>query len=181
MFSLLVSAEAYSRDMSEPLVVGEYPTPWVTIWAVVTPEDGVIRSSSMNSREAALSALTEDLAQRGVVSGSWPAVADAVAAWVSGDPDALVRVPARQPGGPFFQQVWEAMRRVPAGEPVSYAELAAMAGRPKAVRAAGTACATNTLAPFVPCHRVVRSGGSLGNYGYGTDLKRTLLEHEAAS
>ena len=90
MFSLLVSAEAYSPDMSEPLVVGEYPTPWVTIWAVVTPEDGVIRSSSMNSREAALSALTEDLAQRGVVNGSWPAVADAVAAWVSGDPDALV-------------------------------------------------------------------------------------------
>jgi methylated-DNA-[protein]-cysteine S-methyltransferase len=70
------------------------------------------------------------------------------------------------------------MRQIPPGETWSYAELAAKAGRPQAVRAAGQACARNLVAPFVPCHRVVRSGGSLGGYYYGLAVKRWLLDHE---
>jgi methylated-DNA-[protein]-cysteine S-methyltransferase len=86
----------------------------------------------------------------------------------------------QQPGAVFMQASWNALRDVMAGTTVSYAQLAAMAGRPAAVRAAGTACATNLVAPFVPCHRVIRSDGSLGNYGFGVTLKRTLLGHEGA-
>ena len=66
------------------------------------------------------------------------------------------------------------------GRTASYAALAALAGNPKAVRAVGTACATNPLPVVVPCHRVVRSDGAIGNYAGGVEAKRTLLELEAA-
>jgi len=72
------------------------------------------------------------------------------------------------------------MRTIPAGRTWTYARLAAEAGRPTAVRAAGSGCARNLLAPIVPCHRVVRSGGGLGGYFYGLDVKRWLLQHESA-
>jgi len=87
-------------------------------------------------------------------------------------------VPVRQPGGAFQQQVWDVMRRIPPGQTWSYAELAAKAGNPDAARAAGSACARNLVAPFVPCHRVVRTDGSLGGYYYGLDVKEWLLAHE---
>jgi O-6-methylguanine DNA methyltransferase len=58
--------------------------------------------------------------------------------------------------------------------------LAKAAGNPKAVRAAGTACAMNHVAPFVPCHRIIHADGSIGAYGFGADLKVLLLEHEGA-
>lgn len=105
-------------------------------------------------------------------------VADAVRDWCDGDVDAILRVPVEQPGGDFQRRAWQAMRRVRGGTVGSYAELARMAGRPRAVRAAGTACAVNAVPPFVPCHRIVRSDGSLGNYAYGRDLKAALLAHE---
>ena len=66
------------------------------------------------------------------------------------------------------------------GRTASYAALAALAGNPKAVRAVGSACATNPLPVVVPCHRVVRSDGAIGNYAGGVEAKRTLLELEAA-
>ena len=66
------------------------------------------------------------------------------------------------------------------GRTASYAALDALAGNPKAVRAVGTACATNPLPVVVPCHRVVRSDGAIGNYAGGIEAKRTLLELEAA-
>jgi methylated-DNA-[protein]-cysteine S-methyltransferase len=66
------------------------------------------------------------------------------------------------------------------GHTASYAAVAALAGNPRAVRAVGTACATNPLPVVVPCHRVVRSDGAIGNYAGGVEAKRTLLELEAA-
>ena len=66
------------------------------------------------------------------------------------------------------------------GRTASYAALAALAGNPRAVRAVGTACATNPLPVVVPCHRVVRSDGAIGNYAGGVEAKRTLLDMEAA-
>ena len=106
------------------------------------------------------------------------AVTDAVQAYFDGDVDALDQVPVRQPGGAFTQHAWDAMRTIPAGSTWSYAELATKAGNPAAVRAAGAACAHNMVAPFVPCHRVVRTGGNLGGYYYGLAVKRWLLDHE---
>jgi methylated-DNA-[protein]-cysteine S-methyltransferase len=80
----------------------------------------------------------------------------------------------------FTRRCAEALRAVPAGEVVTYGELAALAGAPGAARAAGTFCARNRLGLFVPCHRVVAAGG-LGSYGsLGLDYKRRLLELECA-
>ena len=108
-----------------------------------------------------------------------PTVSAAVEAYVAGAVGALDEVDVRQPGGPFRQAAWRAMRAIPPGRTWSYARLAAEAGQPSAVRAAGSACARNLVAPFVPCHRVVRSDGSLGGYAYGLDVKRALLAHES--
>jgi methylated-DNA-[protein]-cysteine S-methyltransferase len=72
------------------------------------------------------------------------------------------------------------MRAVVPGTTVSYATLAAQAGNPAAPRAAGAACAANLIAPVVPCHRVLRTGGRLGGYYYGLDRKEWLLRHEGA-
>jgi methylated-DNA-[protein]-cysteine S-methyltransferase len=78
----------------------------------------------------------------------------------------------------FYGDCARALRGVPRGEVVTYGELAALAGRPGAARAAGTFCARNRLGPFVPCHRVVSAGG-LGSYGsLGLDYKRRLLALE---
>ena len=77
-----------------------------------------------------------------------------------------------------MQRLWDALRRIPAGEVRSYAELG---GDRRYARAAGTACARNPIALIVPCHRVVRTDGSLGGFGWGTDVKRWLLDHEAAA
>jgi len=105
-------------------------------------------------------------------------VTSVVKSWVDGDLDAFKSLRVRQPGGEFTQDVWKALRTVKGGKVISYADLAAKAGRPLAVRAAGTAMATNLIAPIVPCHRVVKTGGAVGNYGFGVDLKVKLLEHE---
>lgn len=98
--------------------------------------------------------------------------------YFAGDLGALDTVAVSQAGGPFQARVWAAMRAVPAGTTMSYTELAARAGAPRAVRAAGSACARNAICLFVPCHRIVRSDGTLGGYYYGLDTKRRLLEHE---
>jgi AraC family transcriptional regulator, regulatory protein of adaptative response / methylated-DNA-[protein]-cysteine methyltransferase len=81
-------------------------------------------------------------------------------------------------GTAFQEAVWQALRTIPAGSTMSYAELAAAAGRPGAVRAAGSACGANNLAVVIPCHRVTRSDGTPGGYAYGTDRKRALLGRE---
>lgn len=102
----------------------------------------------------------------------------AMSAYFAGDVTAMDTLPVAQPGGTFRQAAWKVMREVPAGEVISYAELAARAGNPGAVRAAGSACATNMVAPIVPCHRIVRTGGALGGYYYGLGVKEWLLAHE---
>jgi methylated-DNA-[protein]-cysteine S-methyltransferase len=102
----------------------------------------------------------------------------ALQAYFDGDLTAPDTLPVSQPGGAFRQAAWKVMREVPAGETITYAELASRAGSPSAVRAAGSACATNMVAPIVPCHRIVRTGGNLGGYYYGLSTKEWLLAHE---
>ena len=159
------------------LAVTTVQTP-VAPWTVVVDEDGVVVASGFSGEADTVSRLTDDQ-RTGIrrVDDVGP-VSEAMAAYLAGDVDALDDVPVAQPGGPFNQQVWAAMRQIPAGETWSYAELATKAGRPSATRAAGTACARNLVAPFVPCHRVVRSDGSLGGYYYGLGVKEWLLGHE---
>lgn len=104
-----------------------------------------------------------------------------VAAFYDGDADAPRGMAVLQQSGPFRQEAWDALRDVAAGAPITYTELAARAGRPSAVRAAAGACAHNAAALFVPCHRILRSDGSLGGFRYGLEIKRSLLEREARS
>ena len=81
-------------------------------------------------------------------------------------------------GTAFQQAVWRELTRIPPGETLSYTALAARAGNPKAVRAAGTACGANQVAILIPCHRAQRGDGSLGGYAYGLDRKQKLLKRE---
>jgi AraC family transcriptional regulator of adaptative response/methylated-DNA-[protein]-cysteine methyltransferase len=77
--------------------------------------------------------------------------------------------------------VWGVLRKIPAGTTATYAEVAQRIGKPRAVRAVAQACAANSLAVVVPCHRVVRSDGALSGYRWGVERKRTLLDREASS
>ena len=83
-------------------------------------------------------------------------------------------------GTAFQRRVWQALQEIPVGQTVSYAEVARRIGSPKAVRAVAGACAANNLAVAIPCHRVVRSDGSLSGYAWGVERKRVLLDREAA-
>jgi methylated-DNA-[protein]-cysteine S-methyltransferase len=105
-------------------------------------------------------------------------ISRALAAYFVGDLAAMDDIPVEQPGGDFFQAAWKVMREVPAGETITYTELAERVGRPRAVRAAGSACARNRIAPFIPCHRILRADGQVGGYYYGLAAKRWLLDHE---
>lgn len=98
---------------------------------------------------------------------------------------AAVENPANMPdlpldiAGTVFQQaVWKELQRIPPGETRTYAEIAAAVGKPKAVRAAGSANGANNVAVLIPCHRVIRTDGSLGGYAYGLERKEKLLNAE---
>ncbi len=83
-------------------------------------------------------------------------------------------------GTAFQQRVWQALREIPAGATVSYAQLAQRVGLPNGARAVAGACAANALAVAVPCHRVVRNDGALSGYRWGVERKAALLEREGA-
>jgi methylated-DNA-[protein]-cysteine S-methyltransferase len=102
-----------------------------------------------------------------------------VLAYLDGDLESIEQIPVRQSGTDLQLEVWHGLRRIPAGETRSYRDLAEAIGNPNAVRAAASACGKNLIAPFVPCHRVVRTDGSLGGYRYGLEAKRWLLDHES--
>jgi AraC family transcriptional regulator of adaptative response/methylated-DNA-[protein]-cysteine methyltransferase len=82
-------------------------------------------------------------------------------------------------GTPFQQRVWQAVRAIPAGSRASYGEIAERIGAPKEAYAVGEACAANRIALAIPCHRVVRKDGGLGDYRWGFKRKRALLAREA--
>lgn len=105
-------------------------------------------------------------------------------AWVASvvsfveSPGAGLSLPLDIRGTAFQQRVWQALTEIPPGTTVSYTQLAERIGSPRAVRAVARACATNTIALAIPCHRVVRSDGSLSGYRWGVERKRMLLERE---
>ena len=91
-----------------------------------------------------------------------------------------LNLPLDVQGTAFQERVWQALREIPPGATVSYAEVAARIGQPKAVRAVAQACGANRLAVAIPCHRVVRHSGELSGYRWGVERKRALLLREAA-
>ena len=109
-----------------------------------------------------------------------PKISKLIDNYFEGRLDALNLIQVRQPGAQFSQKVWKVMRAIPVGMTISYAQLAKKAGSPAAFRAAGTACGNNLIAPIIPCHRIIKSDGTLGNYGYGVAIKEKLLRLEGA-
>jgi AraC family transcriptional regulator of adaptative response/methylated-DNA-[protein]-cysteine methyltransferase len=106
---------------------------------------------------------------RELVEGALAAIQEPLAA-----PD----LPIDVAGTAFQEAVWRELRKIPAGETRSYAEIAAAIGAPKAVRAVGSANGDNHVCVLIPCHRVIRSDGSLGGYGGGIERKKKLLASE---
>jgi AraC family transcriptional regulator of adaptative response/methylated-DNA-[protein]-cysteine methyltransferase len=114
----------------------------------------------------------DDGALRDFVAGTLKAIETPLAA-----PD----LPIDVAGTAFQEAVWRELRKIPTGETRSYAQIAAAIGYPKAVRAVGTANGDNHVSVLIPCHRVIRSDGSLGGYGGGLDRKKILLAAEGHS
>jgi len=102
----------------------------------------------------------------------------ALSRYFTGDLSAIESIRVQTAGTPFQRAVWAALREIPNGTTVSYAELAGQIARPTAVRAVGLANGSNPIGIVVPCHRVIGSDGSLTGYGGGIERKRWLLEHE---
>jgi len=103
---------------------------------------------------------------------------DAICSYFAGELEAIDSLPVKTMGTPFQRKVWLALRKIPCGATLSYAQLARRIGRPSAVRAVGHANGANPVGVVVPCHRVIGSDGSLSGYGGGIERKRWLLEHE---
>ncbi|MGZ3267357.1 MAG: bifunctional transcriptional activator/DNA repair enzyme AdaA [Croceibacterium sp.] len=173
--------------------LGMAPSAWVkggegaTIrWAVVesslgpmlvaATEKGVCRLSFGRGREE----LERLFPKAELIEGGedFAALVQRVVAAVD-DPASGRDIPVDVRGTAFQERVWQELRRIPPGETRSYSEIAAAAGNPNAVRAAGSANGANHVPVLIPCHCVIRSDGSLGGYAYGLDIKRKLLAREA--
>jgi len=109
------------------------------------------------------------------MAGKWARV---IAKYLGGDL-AMPKLPLDIRGTPFQRSVWEQLRAIPRGETRSYTEIARRIGRPRAIRAVGTANGANPVGIVIPCHRALRASGHLGGYRWGLERKRKLLELEA--
>lgn len=105
-------------------------------------------------------------------------LSDSFRRYFAGDLAALDRLPTKTAGTPFQREVWRALRHIPCGTTLSYAQLAKRIGRPKSTRAVGLANGANPVAILVPCHRVIGATGALTGYGGGIERKQWLLDHE---
>lgn len=118
-------------------------------------------------------------ARTALVDGEVPKrILRAFDAYFAGDLAAIDGIAVKFSGTPFQNEVWAALRAIPAGGTFGYGAFAARLGRPQAARAVGHANGSNPLAVVVPCHRLVGAGGALTDYGGGLWRKRWLLEHE---
>jgi methylated-DNA-[protein]-cysteine S-methyltransferase len=146
-------------------------------------DEGIVRVAfDVEDHELVLAQLAETISSRIVERRSDPALAAATTqldAYFGGERSAFdVPLDLRLTKGPFRREVLGLLQQIPAGQTRTYAQLAVESGRPNAVRAVGSGCATNPVPVLVPCHRVLRTGGELGGYLGGTARKRWLLDHE---
>jgi methylated-DNA-[protein]-cysteine S-methyltransferase len=152
----------------------------------VLAQDGVVLASGWTDSAATVIARVRTSARPAAVEqvastdAAFAAITAAVERYYAGEVAAIDDVPVRQFGTPLQLAGWTALRQITPGAPLSYAAFAAELGHPSAVRAAAAICARNAPALFVPCHRVLRSDGSLGGFAWGLDVKRSLLDREVA-
>ncbi|MDC0661044.1 bifunctional DNA-binding transcriptional regulator/O6-methylguanine-DNA methyltransferase Ada [Marinobacter sp. SS21] len=146
---------------------------------VASSERGVCAISLGDEPESLVTQLQDRFANAELVGGD--AEFERLVARVVGlveSPGLGLELPLDIRGTAFQQRVWQALQAIPAGTTASYSEIAERIGQPSAVRAVAGACAANTLAVAIPCHRVVRSDGSLSGYRWGIERKRALLKRE---
>jgi methylated-DNA-[protein]-cysteine S-methyltransferase len=149
-------------------------------FTILADADGAVLSSGWTpDAEAVLVRLRPAERPVALTEGD-TAAADAVRAYYEGDLAAVDAVAVRQHGTPLQLSGWAALRTIAPGRPLTYTGFAQALGSPRAVRAAASICARNAPALFVPCHRVLRGDGSMGGFAWGTEVKRSLLDREAA-
>lgn len=151
---------------------------------VVTDCDGNLRATDWTDHEPRMNRILrrqygEDR-YRLELSRKANGLTDAISRYFAGELQAIDALPVLTAGTRFQREVWRALRTIPCGRTVSYAQLAEQIGRPAAVRAVGLANGSNPVGVVVPCHRVIGSDGSLTGYGGGIERKRWLLDHEKA-
>ncbi|MEU4687473.1 methylated-DNA--[protein]-cysteine S-methyltransferase [Actinoplanes sp. NPDC023714] len=149
-------------------------------FTMIATEQGAVRAAGFTTDVPELMRLTHPsmrgLLERHDVGPAREAVRD----YFDGDLTALDTVPVEQhTKGGFMGHAWDVMREIKPGMPVTYTRFAELSGNPAAVRGAAQACARNAVALILPCHRVLRSDGSLGGYRWGLTIKAWLLKHEA--
>ncbi len=169
--------------MSRParLLLDRAPSP-IGELLIVTDEAGLLRAIDFHDYEHRLDRLlkTHYGTLRPDAGAAPAAMRSALAAYFAGEFAALNTIPWTTNGTAFQHAVWTALTEIPAGETITYSELARRAGRPAAIRAAGHANGSNPLSIVAPCHRVIGMNGTLTGYGGGIDRKRWLLAHEKA-
>lgn len=149
-------------------------------FTMIGGDDGLIAAGFAATAGALCHGLRNQLDADGVVAmADLGEVSAAATHYFEGEIHAIDAIPVVQPGSRFQQAAWRVLRSIPAGRTISYQELAREAGTGSA-RAAGSACGSNGVTLFVPCHRVVQTGGGLGGYYWGLERKRWLLDHEQA-
>jgi methylated-DNA-[protein]-cysteine S-methyltransferase len=160
-----------------PLLAATYNSPIGTLNLISF--DDLLLAANISNLRAAKESLHNDYDDFEIKSVSkLPIITELLDDYFDGDINAINGIKVLQPGGAFSQKAWKAMRKVRGT--ISYSQLADRAGSPAAVRAAGSACAKNAIVLVVPCHRIVKTGGNLGNYAYGLKKKEWLLNHEGA-
>jgi methylated-DNA-[protein]-cysteine S-methyltransferase len=149
-------------------------------FTMVVDADGSVLASGWTAEvDQLLPLIHPDLRTNPLPRKDLGAVSRAATAYHRGAFEAPDTVAVRQYStGTFLPAAWKTLREVRPGEPVTYTELAARTGNPAAVRAAAQACARNAAALFVPCHRVIRTDGTLGGFRWGLHVKEFLLSHE---
>lgn len=162
-----------------PLLLSTVSTPIGNLNVIA--DEHIVLAANLSSLKALKESLSHEDSKKEIKSVSRiPIITELIGDYFDGDVSAINAINVRQPGPSFSQAAWRAMKKVKAGKVISYGELAERAGSSAAVRAAGSACAKNAIVLIVPCHRIVKTGGALGNYAYGLDKKEWLLRHEGA-
>lgn len=169
--------------MNALVLHGEHLTTPIGEVLILTDDEGRLRSVEFADHPDRLQRLlTRHYGARGYrlvpATAHSPSYA-ALCGYFAGDLGALdARQSIATNGTPFQREVWRALRDIPVGRTLSYGELAARLGRPKAVRAVGLANGANPIAIVIPCHRVIGADGTLTGYGGGIERKRWLVRHE---
>ena len=163
--------------------IDRLPTP-VGELQIVADDQGNLRTIDWTEHEARMRLLLDRYYGKGRYalrpSRNPGGLTAAMRDYFSGNVAAIDTLPVKTTGTPFQRSVWQALRTIPHGTTITYAQLAVRIGSPKAIRAAGLANGRNPISIVVPCHRVIGSNGTLTGYGGGLPRKKWLLEHEGA-